>query len=550
MHPLFPSAHRVEEYAFMASIGTARTASPLENRPQRNPAWIWLAYGVVGTALLVTTLEKFFRGPDQWHGVWFDDFFYYLVIAREWLAHGALTFDGSTPTNGFHPLWMAVIVVLLKLFGDTIAFFVALSLLIALLSFASFHYAWRITTQLIGHRGWALPIALASVAYSFMISRSGMEVALAIPLLLALATHLLDRRPGLPSDAEALAVGLLASLAVLSRLDSALYVIALLPAWLYAWQGSIARRMRSLALSALGGILVPIYGAANLIWFHALLPVSGNAKSLRLERVPDHFPTLTGLGSLQATFCFYPILGLVCLAAIYLLLRPASLPGPARATALGALCVAPIFYLVQAALGDWPLWFWYLYPLAIGLPIALAVLLRPLLPLVRRHDAMVARRAAYALPVLLVLAIVGEASRLTASATSHPIYAAAQRLAAFAALHPGRYAMGDRAGTFAYLWPGPVFQLEGLVEDRTLLSEIVAHSDLNDVLREHAIDYYVSPAQRASDGCYTTLEPLMGGPQSPKMAGRFCIAPSLVLDDVPDDWETPMVFHVSASSGR
>src|SRR6185436_2667256 len=44
-----------------------------------------------------------------------DDAYYYFVIARN-LAHGlGSTFDGIVPTNGYHPLWMLVLVPLAAL---------------------------------------------------------------------------------------------------------------------------------------------------------------------------------------------------------------------------------------------------------------------------------------------------------------------------------------------------------------------------------------------------------------------------------------------------
>ncbi|RME22092.1 MAG: hypothetical protein D6798_16635, partial [Deltaproteobacteria bacterium] len=43
-----------------------------------------------------------------------DDSFYYLEIARNIAAGRGSTFDGLQPTNGYHPLWMAICV---KLFA-------------------------------------------------------------------------------------------------------------------------------------------------------------------------------------------------------------------------------------------------------------------------------------------------------------------------------------------------------------------------------------------------------------------------------------------------
>jgi hypothetical protein len=37
------------------------------------------------------------------------DSFYYLTVARNWATRGRISFDGVRPTNGFHPLWQAVL---------------------------------------------------------------------------------------------------------------------------------------------------------------------------------------------------------------------------------------------------------------------------------------------------------------------------------------------------------------------------------------------------------------------------------------------------------
>ena len=41
-----------------------------------------------------------------------DDFFYYLKIADQILAGHGISFDGLHATNGFHPLWLVVVLAL------------------------------------------------------------------------------------------------------------------------------------------------------------------------------------------------------------------------------------------------------------------------------------------------------------------------------------------------------------------------------------------------------------------------------------------------------
>jgi len=47
-----------------------------------------------------------------------DDAYYYFTIARN-IAHGlGPTFDTLTPTNGFHPLWLLMLVPIFALVGQ------------------------------------------------------------------------------------------------------------------------------------------------------------------------------------------------------------------------------------------------------------------------------------------------------------------------------------------------------------------------------------------------------------------------------------------------
>ncbi len=50
-----------------------------------------------------------------------DDTFYYLKIASVMARERLSSFDGINPTNGYHPGWMFIVVILAKLFDDKVA---------------------------------------------------------------------------------------------------------------------------------------------------------------------------------------------------------------------------------------------------------------------------------------------------------------------------------------------------------------------------------------------------------------------------------------------
>ena len=73
-----------------------------------------------------------------------DDFYYYLVIAKNFIELGFPTFDKINLTNGFQPLWFLFIVLLTYIFGDGVIFnsviFLAIGSLSLLVFFESKNY--------------------------------------------------------------------------------------------------------------------------------------------------------------------------------------------------------------------------------------------------------------------------------------------------------------------------------------------------------------------------------------------------------------------------
>lgn len=57
-----------------------------------------------------------------------DDAFYYFKIAQNIAAGRGSTFDGLHPTNGYHPLWMGLLIPLLRALPDRLEILVNLAL--------------------------------------------------------------------------------------------------------------------------------------------------------------------------------------------------------------------------------------------------------------------------------------------------------------------------------------------------------------------------------------------------------------------------------------
>jgi len=180
------------------------------------------------------------RFPNGSPAPYSDDFFYYLKVAQSLVTRHISSFDGSTLTNGYHPLWMLVLVSLFVLFKGK-AFFLALGAVTAGAVIALF-FLCRALCQLL--KASSLVSALISLLVCFWaekLMKIGMEVTIAVPLVFALAVYV--RRAEFRWTArQCLAYGFLSSLAILARLDVALFVLLLLPLQLLAtWRDGPAK---------------------------------------------------------------------------------------------------------------------------------------------------------------------------------------------------------------------------------------------------------------------------------------------------------------------
>lgn len=89
------------------------------------PIWLWIILAPAILARLVVAWSSTdtligFSTPD--------DAYYYFTIARNIARGYGVTFDGLTPTNGFHPLWMSLITPIWWLGGRSVTIPINLTL--------------------------------------------------------------------------------------------------------------------------------------------------------------------------------------------------------------------------------------------------------------------------------------------------------------------------------------------------------------------------------------------------------------------------------------
>ncbi|HTZ72255.1 MAG TPA: hypothetical protein VMB71_16485 [Acetobacteraceae bacterium] len=481
--------------------------------------------GAVGLLVAVVFIAAYFAraflapGDQPWLAYVTDDFYYYAIIADRMAGGVFSSFDGLIRTNGYHPLWLAVVTVLRLVCGGTgTAFFVMLFATLAALATTATWQAHILLRKLNAPPGVAAFATILFAIGAAAIARTGMEVALALPLALVFIAEL--ERVSRGGELRPCRLGLLASAAILARLDTAILVglsgVAALPR-------VMVRRTTWPVLAGVGIGLMPVacYIITNLVLFRTILPISATAKALapapifNIGAIGEIYWPPGGL--LQRVVFQLPAWAALVAACVGLWQWPRQSTSQHLAT---AICAFPlVFYLLLAVRSDWVLWFWYLYPVVLAGPFAFARLLN--LSGALRPAAWAAMGAAVA-----VAAIVVEYGNDIVD--GHYVLGAARALRPFVAMHPGRYAMGDRAGLTSFITGQPILQLEGIVGDVALLRHIRASDDLMKVLQSHQINYYIGTGMADDgNGCRLAAEPkaAQAGPQSPAMTAKFCGRP-------------------------
>jgi hypothetical protein len=216
-----------------------------------------------------------------------DDAFYYAQIARNIVSGKGVTFDGLHETNGFHPLWLLVLLPIYALFsGDWLPLRVIL-VLQALLAAASSALLYAVLRRWTGRLLAILGVVLYQMlTFLLEISFSGMEIGLQGLLLI----YLLWKWPTIAQNLEKKAwfLGILLGLIILARLDGVAVagIVGLYTLW----------RLRKASPSRIGGFLARLriasglvtgpYFVWNLLHFGHLMPVSGAAKRYPLWEKP------------------------------------------------------------------------------------------------------------------------------------------------------------------------------------------------------------------------------------------------------------------------
>lgn len=246
-----------------------------------------LALGVYPPALAYAA-----RGVEGAFSFFAADAFYYLAVADRSVGVAGFTYDGSMPTNGFHPLWQLFLWATFSWFGleaaSQIVFAFVASALASSLGAALFATALlRLTKRpylaLLGAvpgplYAFCLPIhAHYGASWSFS---NGMESGFSMLLFGLLARMIFKHGPPVGRDATShvLVISSLIAAMTLTRLDDVFMLVPFV-GWVLISPGLRREKFRKAAiLAAMPLVLIVAYLAYNVSYCGMLLPTSGTAK--------------------------------------------------------------------------------------------------------------------------------------------------------------------------------------------------------------------------------------------------------------------------------
>ncbi len=231
-----------------------------------------------------------------------DDAFYYFQIARHVSEGHGSTFDGTNLTNGYHPLWMLLLVPVFSIFSEGGTFDVApvhAALVVAVLCaiVTGFFLLSVMRRSGLSEKVSSLLLLLfffnPFVLYAFL---NGLETALVFMLLslLVLVALQYDEEK---STARIAVIGFVGGLLMLARLDTVFYFLGAL-AWLAYIHGFPKNMYQTCRPVLVAGVAASLLVVPFLMWNYStfgMLLTSASVASTEVNRgltIADNGDTL------------------------------------------------------------------------------------------------------------------------------------------------------------------------------------------------------------------------------------------------------------------
>lgn len=428
-----------------------------------------------------------------------DDGFYYFKIARNIASGKGSTFDGINPTNGYHPLWCFLCILVYKLLPGMYSGVRGIMTLGVVLWTTSMMLMWNC----ISSRGriWAF---LGGMLYLTQTVRtatymSGMETGLLVFSLLLLffltkKWNLLSADSTLSGD---LIFGGLMTLIIFSRLDAVFLMpgVLIVLAVLCRKDGPSHLIRRCACVFALPALTLPIYMLINKHAFGTLMPISGMLKS-SFPHIHSQQLVYVQLFRTGMAAGFIALVATVWIIVLTVSGRLQKKAGERDVAILFVLNTYVVLHLLYTLLYTrWGVFSWYTYPYV---PVAILdmVVLGSWMLGYGLHPSWKSRLLLAMTACVTVAGLLlsiryfykAVTDRLPMSWTDYSYSAA---LWVRANTHPDAVLAWTDTGVFGYFADRRVVNLDGLVNSLEY-QEYIADSRLHDFLEKSGVDYYVS----------------------------------------------------------
>lgn len=413
---------------------------------------------------------KYFQHDDLYLAFFDDDFFYYVQTIKQSFRSGFITFDGSTATNGFHPLWFAFLSFIALVFDFGISLFVVVNLITMVLSLIVFKNCLDILKDNFNFEDFYSSFASLFISFLYLlISKGGMEIILTIPLLTYLIKYLTS-----DYKISSLKLGFIFSLCFLSRLDTVFFLLLLL---IYVFK--YRKEFNSLKF-ILGLTPSILYIFSNLYFYDLLMPISGLAKQLKSSYLPVS-NTFESLISINPNQIIYSLIPLCCVVISLVLTSILKFNNRLKHLAFISISFPIIFLLYNSIVSGWGLWPWYYY-IFIPSQIIFFILIYPYLKKFQK--------SLWQFNIIFIVAW-SLGFGVTKQGTDYDNYNGAKKIQNICLEKDGVFAMGDRAGLVSFLIDKPIIQTEGLLMDKEFI-QLMKSVDLKFLLAKYNVNYYIS----------------------------------------------------------
>ena len=264
----------------------------------------WLACVVIALGVLVQAFLASRSLPFLLGHLLPDAAFYYFQIARHVVEGTGSTFDGLNQTNGYHPLWLIILLPIFSLFSiggtaDVSPLYAALGVSVCVNALTAICILRIISRFTSSGRVRAFGLLLWSLnPFVLFETLNGLETSLALFLLslfILVALRASERGTGY------LLTGFMGGLMVLARLDMVFYLGALF-AWVLVHHGFREGLRRSIPAGIVAICVVAPWFIWNYWMFHMIGTSASNANPMVNHAliIQDHGTSI--LQSIKAVF--------------------------------------------------------------------------------------------------------------------------------------------------------------------------------------------------------------------------------------------------------